>query len=59
MARVLKQFLRFLEECFRGPTGSAEFREVFICRGDPMGREFGDGRVLWVHGSGNYISTYI
>ncbi|MEM3974760.1 MAG: DNA primase noncatalytic subunit PriX [Ignisphaera sp.] len=52
-------FLSFLREYFRGSTGLAEHRELFICRGDPHSSRVKDRGVVWIHGLDTYLYTYI
>ncbi|MEM4429599.1 MAG: DNA primase noncatalytic subunit PriX [Thermofilaceae archaeon] len=55
----LEEFLGFLKEYFRGPTGRAEYREMFICRGDPHSSRVKDRGVVWIHGVDTYVPAYI
>ncbi|MEM4959785.1 MAG: hypothetical protein QXX12_07965, partial [Nanopusillaceae archaeon] len=55
----LEGFLGFLKEYFRGPMGVAEYREMFICRGDPHSSRVKDRGVVWIHGVDTYLSTYV
>ncbi|MEM0114086.1 MAG: hypothetical protein QW253_05770, partial [Metallosphaera sp.] len=52
-------FLGFLREYFRGSTGRSEYREMFICRGDPATAKVKDRGVLWVHALDTYLTTFI
>ncbi|MEM4436132.1 MAG: DNA primase noncatalytic subunit PriX [Thermosphaera sp.] len=52
-------FLEYLREYFRGSTGQAEYREMFICRGDPSSSSVKDRGVVWLHGLDTYMSTYV
>ncbi|MEM4487460.1 MAG: DNA primase noncatalytic subunit PriX [Desulfurococcaceae archaeon] len=52
-------FIEYLREYFRGPTGLAEDRELFICRGDPASSRVKDRGVVWLHGLDAYLSTYV
>ncbi|MEM0040772.1 MAG: DNA primase noncatalytic subunit PriX [Thermofilum sp.] len=52
-------FLSFLREYFRGSTGSAELRELFVCKGDPHTSRVKDRGVVWIHGLDTYLYTYI
>ncbi|MEM2288696.1 MAG: hypothetical protein QW503_06385 [Sulfolobales archaeon] len=49
----------YVGEYFRGSTGLAEYREMFICRGDPATARVRDRGVVWIHGLDIYLSTYI
>ncbi|MEM1831718.1 MAG: DNA primase noncatalytic subunit PriX [Desulfurococcaceae archaeon] len=55
----LNMFLSFLREYFRGPMGDVEYREMFICRGDPATARVKDRGAVWIHGLETYLSTYI
>ncbi|MEM4976142.1 MAG: DNA primase noncatalytic subunit PriX [Desulfurococcaceae archaeon] len=55
----LDLFIEYLREYFRGSTGQAEYRELFICRGDPASSRVKDRGVVWVHGLDTYLSTYV
>lgn len=52
-------FLQFLEIYFRGPTGLAEYREMFLCKGDPRSGRVKDRGGVWVGGLDTYVSTFI
>jgi len=52
-------FLSFLREYFRGSTGQAEFREIFICKGDPATAKVKDRGVVWLRGLDTYLSTFV
>jgi len=51
-------FLEFLREYFRG-MGQSEYREMFICRGDPATAKVKDRGVVWIHGLDTYMYAYI
>ncbi|MEM4846883.1 MAG: DNA primase noncatalytic subunit PriX [Thermosphaera sp.] len=55
----LDLFIEYLREYFRGPMGVVEYRELFICRGDPATAKVKDRGVVWVHGLDTYLSTYV
>ncbi|MEM4732750.1 MAG: DNA primase noncatalytic subunit PriX [Desulfurococcaceae archaeon] len=57
--RKLESFIEYLRTYFKGPTGIAEFRELFICRGDPSSSGVKDRGVVWLHGLDTYLSTFI
>lgn len=54
-----EMFLNFMREYFRGPMYNVEYREMFICRGDPSTSNIKDRGVVWLHGLETYLSTYI
>ncbi|MEM4452897.1 MAG: DNA primase noncatalytic subunit PriX, partial [Thermosphaera sp.] len=54
-----EMFLNFMRTYFKGPTGQAEYREMFICRGDPSTSNMKDRGVVWLHGLETYLSTYV
>ncbi|MEM1831067.1 MAG: hypothetical protein QXJ97_06000, partial [Desulfurococcaceae archaeon] len=55
----LDLFIEYLREYFRGSTGSAELRELFVCKGDPASARVKDRGVVWIHGLDTYLYTYI
>ncbi|MEM1830526.1 MAG: DNA primase noncatalytic subunit PriX [Desulfurococcaceae archaeon] len=55
----LDLFIEYLREYFRGSTGQAEYRELFICRGDPASSRNKSRGVVWLHGLDTYLTTFV
>ncbi|MEM1842251.1 MAG: DNA primase noncatalytic subunit PriX [Ignisphaera sp.] len=56
---MLSTFINYIREYFKGSMSGAEYREMFICKGDPHSSKVKDRGVVWIHGLETYLSVYI
>ncbi|MEM4592633.1 MAG: DNA primase noncatalytic subunit PriX [Sulfolobales archaeon] len=54
-----KEFLGFIREYFAGTMGQAEYREIFISRGDPKTSKTKSRDLVWIHGLENYLTAFV